>query len=223
MGAGCKVVVSFNCKGGLRGFCRFGRRTRDHSKTEGVRRSRTRLCCYWSVPSLGLGRNVSGYQIIEYQGGRDAEVATLILTVQRVDVGLDVPIEEQPELLDIANAYRDGGFWIALAGDEIVGTIGMMRYGRSGVLKKLFVRHDHRGPDGTSQGLYEKAVLWAESHDLSAIFLDTPAVATRSHAFYQRRGFRVVDRSELPAGYAFPDRDSLIFKLDRTSQGLRLE
>lgn len=156
----------------------------------------------------------AGFEIIDYDGGRDAEVAALILSVQRDDVGLFVPIEEQPELLDIGGAYSDGGFWVAVAGSEIIGTIGMMRYGTSGVLKKLFVRRDHRGPGGAAHQLYDKALAWAQAHDLTAIFLDTPAVATRSHAFYRRRGFRVVECAELPDGYDFPDRDSLIFRLD---------
>jgi GNAT superfamily N-acetyltransferase len=155
-----------------------------------------------------------GYAIVNYDGGRDPEVAALILAIQRDDVGLFVPIEEQPELLDIGGAYRDGGFWVAVAGGQIVGTIGMMRYGASGVLKKLFVRQDYRGPDGAAHRLYDKAIAWAAARGLTAIFLDTPSVATRSHAFYQRRGFHVVDRAELPTGYDFPDRDSLIFKLD---------
>ena len=158
-----------------------------------------------------------GYEIVAYDGTRDPEVAALILAIQRDDVGLDVPIGEQPELLDLAGAYRDGGFWIAVAGREIVGTIGLMRYGASGVLKKLFVRQDFRGPGGAAQGLYDAAIGWAAARGLGAIFLDTPSVATRSHAFYRRRGFRIVDRTELPEGYAFPDRDSLIFKLDLRS------
>lgn len=153
------------------------------------------------------------FEIVAYDGGRDDEVAALVLAVQR-ETGVIVPIEEQPELLDIGGAYRDGGFWVALAGGQIVGTIGMMRYGASGVLKKLFVREDFRGPGGASHGLYDKAAGWAEAQGLTAIFLDTPSVATRSHAFYRRRGFRIVERAELPEGYAFPDRDSLIFRLD---------
>lgn len=154
------------------------------------------------------------HEIVGYEGGRDAEVATFILTIQREDVGLDVPIEEQPELLDITYAYRNGGFWLAIAGSEIVGTVGIIRYGSSGILKKMFVRQDHRGPSGASHSLYDKALDWTFAHGLTAIFLDTPSVATRSHAFYQRKGFRPVDRSELPEDYDFPDRDSLIFKLD---------
>lgn len=157
---------------------------------------------------------MSRCRIVDYRGGRDAEVAALILTVQRVDVGLHIPIEEQAELLNIAHAYRDGGFWVALAEDQIVGTVGMMRYGDSGVLKKLFVRGDHRGPAGPSHALYDRALAWATDRGLAAILLDTPAIATRSHAFYRRRGFHLADRSDLPQGYEFPDRDSLIFRLD---------
>jgi RimJ/RimL family protein N-acetyltransferase len=165
-------------------------------------------------PAFQLGKSMSNFEIISYQGGRNADVAALILAIQRNDVGLHVPVEEQPELLDIGYAYREGGFWLAEAGGEIVGTVGMMRYGPSGILKKLFVREDYRGPAGASHALHDKAVAWAVTNGLDAIFLDTPSVATRSHAFYQRKGYRVVDRSELPEGYDFPDRDSLIFKLD---------
>lgn len=153
-------------------------------------------------------------EILDYRGGRDPEVAALILSVQRTDVGLYVPIEEQPELLDIGGAYREGAFWIAVAGGDVVGTIGMMRYGSIAVLKKLFVRLDYQGPGGVAHPLYSRALEWASCHSLDAIFLDTPSIATRSHAFYRRRGFLIVDRSELPREYRFPDRDSMIFKLE---------
>lgn len=160
---------------------------------------------------------MTDFKIIDYRGGRDPEVAALILSVQLNDVGLHVPIEEQPELLDICGAYREGAFWLAVARGEVVGTIGMMRYGSIAVLKKLFVRHDYQGPNGVAHPLYGKALEWAAHHSLDAIFLDTPSIATRSHAFYHRRGFRIVDRSELPREYSFPDRDSLIFKLELPS------
>jgi len=96
------------------------------------------------------------FEIVAYQGGRNAEIADLILNIQRGDVGIHVPIEEQPELFDIATAYRDGAFWLAVSDGEVVGTIGMMRYGSSGVLKKLFVKQDYRGPQGAAQALFER-------------------------------------------------------------------
>lgn len=160
---------------------------------------------------------MKNYEIIRYQGGRNAEVAAFILAIQRDDVGLDVPINEQPELLNISDAYRHDGFWLAIADGKIVGTIGVMRYGSSGILKKLFVHRDYRGPRGASHTLHAKAISWAEVLALDAMFLDTPSVATRSHGFYRRQGYQIVGRSELPEEYAFPDRDSLIFKLDIAS------
>ncbi|MGH1556878.1 GNAT family N-acetyltransferase [Caulobacter segnis] len=142
----------------------------------------------------------SGFEIIDYEGGRDAEVAALILSVQRDDVGIFVPVEEQPELLDIAGAYRDGGFWVAVASGEIVGTIGMMRYGPSGVLKKLFVRRDYRGRTGRLTACTTGPSPGPRRAASPRSSWTHPRVATRSHAFYRRRGFCVVDRAELPEG-----------------------
>jgi N-acetylglutamate synthase-like GNAT family acetyltransferase len=53
----------------------------------------------------------------------------------------------------------------------------------------------------------------AREQGIEEIFLDTPSAATRSHGFYRRAGFQVIDRSGLPEGYRFPDRDSLVFRL----------
>lgn len=157
---------------------------------------------------------MSSYQVIDYHGGRDAEVAALVLSIQNDEAGISLPIEEQPDLLDIASSYRDGGFWIAVADGEVVGTIGVVRYGENGVLRKFFVRADRRGAGGPARQLYERVVAWANAHKLAALFLDTPSVATRSHAFYRRAGFMLVERSALPDGYDFPDHDSLVFRLD---------
>ncbi|KAF0091982.1 MAG: N-acetyltransferase GCN5 [Fusobacteria bacterium] len=46
------------------------------------------------------------------------------------------------------------------------------------------------------------------------IILDTPAVATRSHYFYRKVGFRLIDNVDLPVEYSYPDRNSLLFILD---------
>jgi hypothetical protein len=140
------------------------------------------------------------YEIVEYDGKRDPEVAALILGIQRVDVGLVVPIEEQPELLDLGDAYRDGGFWLAVVGGEIVGTIGMMPFGTVGVLKKLFVRDDCRGPGGASHGLYATAIAWAAARELTAILSGCTvarnpcACLLRASGLPHRGSLRIADR-----------------------------
>ena len=136
----------------------------------------------------------------EYKGGRDPEVAELILSIQNGEAGLNLGIDDQPDLLDIIHAYRSGGFWVALdRRDRIVGSIGLLVYGQSGVLKKFFVAMEYRGRGGPAHFLFGNLLNRALALSLSDIVLDTPAVATRSHAFYERNGFKRIEGRRVAA------------------------
>ncbi|NBU25526.1 MAG: GNAT family N-acetyltransferase [Gammaproteobacteria bacterium] len=155
------------------------------------------------------------HRVERYTGGRDGEIAAMVLAIQNGEYGLALTIEEQPDLADIPRAYADGGFWIATGADDaVIGSIGLLRYGScQAVLKKFFVAAPYRGPNGPASALYGQLVRFAHEQGITEIFLDTPSAATRSHGFYRRAGFEVIDRGGLPEGYRFPDRDSLIFRL----------
>jgi GNAT superfamily N-acetyltransferase len=155
------------------------------------------------------------HRVERYTGGRDGAIAAMVLAIQNGEYGLDLTIDEQPDLADIPRAYSDGGFWIAIGADDaVIGSIGLLRYGaRQGVLKKFFVAAPYRGASGPASALYGKLIGFSREHGITEIFLDTPAAAARSHGFYRRAGFKVIDRGGLPEGYRFRDRDSLIFRL----------
>jgi len=155
------------------------------------------------------------HRIERYTGGRDDEITAMVLAIQNGEYGLDLTIDEQPDLADIPRAYAEGGFWVAIGADDaVIGSIGLLRCGaRQGVLKKFFVPALHRGASGPASALYGRLIQFARDQGIEEIFLDTPAAATRSHGFYRRAGFEVIDRGGLPEGYRFPDRDSLIFRL----------
>jgi GNAT superfamily N-acetyltransferase len=155
------------------------------------------------------------HRVERYTGARDGEIAAMVLAIQNGEYGLDLTIDEQPDLADIPRAYADGGFWIATCADDaVIGSIGLLRYGsRQAVLKKFFVAARHRGPNGPASELYGQLIRLAREQGITEIFLDTPSAATRSHGFYRRAGFEVIDRGGLPEGYRFPDRDSLVFRL----------
>ncbi|MEG3086908.1 GNAT family N-acetyltransferase [Sphingomonas sp. PB4P5] len=152
------------------------------------------------------------YEVDRYHGGRDDEVAALILSIQNDEAGLNLTVADQPDLLDVAASYRDGGFWIAQHDGSIVGTIGLLNHGGRGALKKFFVAPEHRGPGGPAMQLFTAVLNAARARGHHDLFLDTPSVASRSHAFYRRVGFVECSRSTLPRDYQFPDRDSLIFR-----------
>jgi len=153
------------------------------------------------------------------QPSQTAEIIDLILHVQNVESNVGISIEDQPDLLDIERNYiaNGGGFWVALDRDgKVVGTIALqVLTDRVAVLKKFFVSAAWRGAGKRcASRLFETLIEHAKRCGIRTIVLDTPSVATRSHQFYVRQGFLQITASELPVRYAYPNRDSLLFRLD---------
>ena len=59
-----------------------------------------------------------------------------------------------------------------------------------------------------------KSFIERVKNDYDYIILDTPSVAVKSHAFYDKSGFRRIIKAELPIEYHYPDRDSLLYMID---------
>ncbi|MCM1165020.1 MAG: GNAT family N-acetyltransferase [Lachnospiraceae bacterium] len=153
-------------------------------------------------------------KIIDYSDEYRERVIAMILHIQNGEAGIGLPLEEQPDLLDVKRYYLDNGgrFWLAVEGGELVGTVALMnKGGGNGVLKKFFVRSDMRGK-GLGLALYGELLKFARGSGFKRILLDTPSVAERSHRFYERAGFRRVD--EPPFEYDFPDRNSYLYLLE---------
>ncbi len=154
--------------------------------------------------------------IEKYSGKYASQITELILNIQNDEYGIGLTLEEQPDLLDIHASYQQHGgeFWLALDGERVVGTIGLMLKGHDcAVLKKFFVAPEYRSQK-LGLALYNELLAFAEGCGIKHIILDTPSVAKSAHRFYERAGFRRISSSELPVEYSFPDRDSLLYMLD---------
>ena len=69
-------------------------------------------------------------------------VLNVILPIQQREFGIPVTEADQPDLADIAAFYQSGtgGFWVARADDEVVGTVGLKDIGSGQTaLRKMFV------------------------------------------------------------------------------------
>ena len=159
--------------------------------------------------------------VVSFTASHQQEAVNLILNIQNVEAGLDISLDDQPDLVDIERSYLSAGgaFWVALDEQEkVVGTIGLMiQTPEVAVLKKFFVAVDWRGKDkDCASRLYESLIAFARSRGLTTIVLDTPSSAARSHTFYRRHGFEQISGSELPVQYDYPDRGSLLFRLRLT-------
>lgn len=153
--------------------------------------------------------------IIEYTDNYAQQVIDLILHIQNNEAKINLSIDEQPDLLDVKKYYfnNKGNFWLAVEGNELIGTIGLMNKGNgNGVLKKFFVCRNYRNKK-IGLALYEKLYEYAVENNFKYLLLDTPSVALSSHKFYKKAGFNKIDKTQIPFEYDYPDRDSYLYLL----------
>ncbi|MET3287528.1 UNVERIFIED_CONTAM: hypothetical protein ABID98_000098 [Brevibacillus sp. OAP136] len=69
--------------------------------------------------------------IKEYASEHQSQIIDLILHIQQNEYNVPITKEQQPDLLDIEHYYQQGtgNFWVALAGDKVVGTVALLDIG----------------------------------------------------------------------------------------------
>jgi GNAT superfamily N-acetyltransferase len=145
-------------------------------------------------------------------------VLDLILPIQQVEFGIPISLSDQPDLLEIPAFYRRGlgNFWVALAGGEVVGTIALLDIGNTeGALRKMFVKAPYRGAQhGVARRLLDALLAWCDVQRLERIYLGTTDKLRAAHRFYEKNGFRRVDRHELPAAFPLMPVDNMFYRLE---------
>lgn len=158
-------------------------------------------------------------QIIPYQNNPQyqAELVDLINYCQNIEAKLNIKMAEQDDIFQIQTYYqaKGGNFWIALENDKVVGSIALLPLDhQTAVLKKFFTYPDFRGqPQRLGAKLYQTLLDFAQEHSFQRIVLDTPEGETRSHYFYEKKGFKQVSSEDFNANYPYPDRDSRLYQL----------
>ncbi|MDK1375723.1 MULTISPECIES: GNAT family N-acetyltransferase [unclassified Sinorhizobium] len=132
-------------------------------------------------------------------------VIDVILPIQREEFGIAITIDDQPDLHSIPAFYQSGigDFWVATAGDRVVGTLGLKDIGGSqAAIRKMFVAPDFRGRShGVAARLFESLLVHAERRKIAALFLGTTDKFLAAHRFYEKNGFAEITKDDLPAGF----------------------
>lgn len=107
-------------------------------------------------------------------------------------------------------------FWVALAGKELVGTIGLSRFNEgTAILKRMFVARDYRGKNyGVSEKLLEAVIGTLLGSGAAEIFLGTMSQFKRAQRFYLKHGFSEIGKDRLPAGMELNPVDTVFFRLE---------
>lgn len=151
------------------------------------------------------------------------QIFDLILPIQRGEFGVEISAEDQPDLGSISEFYQHGcgNFWVALSGEEMVGSIALLDIGDQCVaLRKMFVKKEHRGKEkGVAALLLSTAIDWAREQSIRAIYLGTVAKYHAAHRFYEKNGFIQVEKNTLPSSFPIMEVDTMFYTMSFPAQG----
>ena len=101
-------------------------------------------------------------------------------------------LREEIDRIPAYYAERDGGFWVAVKGDKVVGTFGLERASNDAMeLRRMYVDHLAR-----RQGIARQMLQWAEDEcrrrNVAWLELSTAEIQQAALALYRNAGYRLV-------------------------------
>ena len=161
-------------------------------------------------------RTNSKLSIETYTDINKKNVADLILHIQNHEFDIPITLEMQPDLNEIPGFYQtnSGNFWIAKIDSKIIGTISLLDIGnRKGALRKMFVDKEYRGKEfGVGQELLNTLMDWARDKGFTEIFLGTTAKFIAAQRFYEKNGFKEIDKQNLPGTFPVMEVDIKFYR-----------
>ena len=145
------------------------------------------------------------------------DVIQLILPIQQIEFGVPVTLEDQPDLKTIEAFYcqSGGNFWGAFDGDTLVGTIALINIGhQAGAIRKMFVKKEFRGKEfGIAQQLLGKLLTYSREQGIRDIYLGTVEQLKAAQRFYERNGFALIQKTDLPSNFPLMSADNMFYHL----------
>ena len=143
--------------------------------------------------------------IVPYEPIYKDQVASLITGIQQGEFNVPITLQDQPDLMNIDTFYqiKNGNFWCAMVGDELVGTIALIDMGAGeACIRKMFVRADYRGQEhGTAHQLHDTMLAWCSQKSIEQVYLGTLNYLDAAIRFYSKKGYEAIDPADLPASF----------------------
>jgi N-acetylglutamate synthase-like GNAT family acetyltransferase len=156
-------------------------------------------------------------RIVPFSPEHTDGVVSVILPIQQTEFEIPITLEAQPDLKDIRGFYQhgDGNFWVAVDSNTVVGTVALLDLGnRQAALRKMFVARSHRGAQhGVAAALLDVLLAWCRARGIRTVFLGTTAKFLAAHRFYEKNGFREINREALPPSFPVMVVDTKFYEL----------
>jgi RimJ/RimL family protein N-acetyltransferase len=163
---------------------------------------------------LGTRMQIS---IAAFSDDHQRGVLNVILPIQQREFRIPITESDQPDLANIPDFYQSGtgGFWVARADDEVIGTVGLKDIGPGqAALRKMFVACPFRGRElGVAGKLLDALLAHACAQGIVEIFLGTTDRFLAAHRFYEKKGFKELQKAALPKTFPIMAVDSKFYVL----------
>lgn len=144
------------------------------------------------------------------------EVVNLILPIQQQEFGVNVTIDDQPDIQDIEQFYtQQGGLFLGMFEEgRLIGTIAYLNIGHhTAALRKMFVKNEFRGKElKVAAQLLQALEREAKRSDIRFIYLGTVNAMLAAHRFYEKNGFKRIEKSTLPPYFPLMEVDNVFYK-----------
>jgi GNAT superfamily N-acetyltransferase len=128
-------------------------------------------------------------RIVPYESSHAAGFRSLVADTLR-EFGFEPDPAIDADLDDPASVYA--ALWIALAADDVVGSVALRDLGAGAVeLKRMYLRPEQRRR-GVGRQLLSIALEWAAAHGAEVVKLDTSERMVAARRLYEAHGFRRV-------------------------------
>jgi N-acetylglutamate synthase-like GNAT family acetyltransferase len=148
-------------------------------------------------------------QILPYQTIHQNEIDNMMASIA-LEFNEPIFTEKSNKIIDVY-LNSNSKFWVALANDTVLGTVGVVELTNGNImLKSMFVDKMYRG-HGISNLLLVTVIDWAIQNNYTQIYLGTMTQFTAGQRFYEKNGFRQCNKTELPTDFTINSLDTIFY------------
>lgn len=104
-------------------------------------------------------------------------------------------------------------YWVALSSNKAIGTLGLIVIASDiVVLKRMFILSEFRGK-GVAKRMLDTTIDWAQANGVRSIYLGTMSQFKAAQKFYEKHGFKVIEKNKLPNEFPINPVDSIFYRM----------
>jgi N-acetylglutamate synthase-like GNAT family acetyltransferase len=151
-------------------------------------------------------------RIVPFRNSHQSRVDALITAI-KAEFSQPITSAASVQMKQVAHVMGNQ-FWVAMDGDHLVGTIGIVRVKyKNACLKSMFVANEYRGK-GVANLLLNTLLVYSKKKSVEQIYLGTMHQMKAAQVFYEKNGFVQINSRSLPTDFGMNPLDDVFYRLE---------